>query len=56
MLIPTVCFKKYSPQIKINIPNLRLLRLTRIDMVAQNQNVPYLEAVPAFPLLTNKSV
>jgi hypothetical protein len=48
-------FKKYSPQIQIHIPNFNKIKLTRIDMVAQNQNVPYRQAVPDFPLLTTKS-
>jgi hypothetical protein len=48
-------FLKYSERIRINIPVLENIKLTRIDMVALNQNVPYLETVPPFPLLTNKS-
>ena len=47
-------FLKYSERIRINIPVLENIKLTRIDMVALNQNVPYLETVPPFPVLTNK--
>jgi hypothetical protein len=47
--------RKYSDKIRINIPVFENIKLMRIDMVVQNQNVPYLEAVPAFPLLTKKS-
>jgi hypothetical protein len=47
-------FRKYSKKIQINIPVFEDIKLTRIDMFVQNQNVPYLEAVPAFPLLTKK--
>jgi len=47
-------FLKYSNRIRINVPVLEDIKLTRIDMVALNQNVPYLEAVPPFPILTNK--
>jgi hypothetical protein len=46
---------KYSEIIRINIPLFENINLTRIDMVALNQNVPYLETVPPFPLLTNKT-
>jgi hypothetical protein len=48
-------FKKYSALIRISIPNFNKIKLTRIDMVAQNQNVPYRQAVPDFPLLTTWS-
>jgi len=47
-------FLKYSNRIRINVPALEEIKLTRIDMVALNQNVPYLETVPPFPILTNK--
>jgi len=47
-------FLKYSNRIRINVPALGDIKLTRIDMVALNQNVPYLETVPPFPILTNK--
>ena len=47
-------FLKYSERIRINIPVLENIILTRIDMVALNQNVPYFETVPPFPILTNK--
>jgi len=47
-------FLKYSDKIRINVPALEQIKLTRIDMVALNQNVPYLETVPPFPILTNK--
>jgi hypothetical protein len=48
-------FSKYSERIRINIPVFEDIKLTRIDMVALNQNVPYLETVPPFPMLTTKS-
>jgi hypothetical protein len=48
-------FSKYGKSIRINIPVFEGIKLTRIDMVALNQNVPYIEAVPPFPILTNKS-
>jgi len=47
-------FSKYSEKIRINIPVFEDIKLTRIEMVALNQNVPYLETVPPFPILTNK--
>ncbi len=47
-------FIKYSERIRINIPVFENIKLTKIDMVALNQNVPYLETVPPFPILTNK--
>jgi len=47
-------FIKYSDKIQINLPVFENIGLTRIDMVALNQNVPYAETVPPFPLLTNK--
>jgi hypothetical protein len=47
-------FSKYSNNIRINIPVFERIKLTRIDMIALNENVPYLETVPPFPILTNK--
>jgi hypothetical protein len=47
-------FIKYSERIRINIPVFEDIKLTRIDMITLNQNVPYLETVPPFPILTNK--
>jgi hypothetical protein len=48
-------FKKYSTKIKIHIPNFEKIKLTRIDMFVLNQNAPYLDAVPAFPLITTRN-
>ncbi|MBN1780344.1 hypothetical protein JW948_04405 [bacterium] len=48
-------FVQYSDRIRINMPVFESIRLTRIDMVALNRNVPYPETVPSFPMLTNKS-
>jgi len=48
-------FVKYSDQIQINIPFFENIKLTRIDMVALNENVPYPETVPTFPILTDKT-
>jgi hypothetical protein len=48
-------FVKYSEKIRINIPVFEDIKLSRIDMVALNQNVPYVETVPPFPILTCKS-
>ena len=48
-------FEKYSSKIQINVPVLEKIQLTHIDMVVLNDHVPYLDAVPAFPVLTTKS-
>ena len=48
-------FSRYSEDIRINIPVLEDIQLTRIDMVALNENVPYKETVPTFPILTSKN-
>ncbi|MBN2103518.1 hypothetical protein JW835_05700 [bacterium] len=48
-------FSRYSESIRINIPVLEDIKLTRIDMVALNENVPYPETVPPFPILTSES-
>jgi len=47
--------KKYNARIQISGSNFERIKLTRIDMVVGNENVPYLEAVPAFPLITTKN-
>ena len=43
-------FKKYSSEIKVNIPNFEKIQLTRIDMVVRHEGVPYPDAVPTFPV------
>ena len=48
-------FQKYSPEIKINIPNFEKIQLTRIDMVVRHEGVPYPDAVPNFPVLTTRN-
>ena len=48
-------FSKYSEKIRINIPVLEGIKLTRIDMVSLNDNVPYMDTVPPFPILTDKT-
>ena len=48
-------FSRYSQSIRINVPVFEDIKLTRIDMVAMNDNVPYPETVPPFPILTGKS-
>ena len=48
-------FKKYSPEIKVNIQNFDKIQLTRIDLVVRHEGVPYPEAVPSFPLLTTRN-
>lgn len=47
-------FKKYSSKIQINVSEFERVKLTRIDMVALHENVPYREVVPPFPLVTKK--
>ncbi len=48
-------FQKFSPEIKINIPNFEKIQLTRIDMVVRHDGVPYPDAVPTFPVLTTRN-
>jgi hypothetical protein len=48
-------FKKYSSEIKVNIPNFEKIQLTRIDMVVRHEGVPYPDAVPTFPILTTRN-
>lgn len=48
-------FKKYSPEIQINLPIFEAIKLTCVDMVVLNDHVPYPETVPSFPLITTKS-
>ena len=48
-------FKKYSSEIKVNIPNFEKVELTRIDMVVRHEGVPYPDAVPSFPVLTTRN-
>ncbi len=48
-------FKAHSGRIGINIGALESIRLTRIDLVALNRDLPYIDAVPAFPAFTAKS-
>lgn len=44
--------KKYSNMVEINTDELEKIQLTRIDMFAIQQNVPFPIIVPSFPLLT----
>lgn len=44
--------QKYSDQIAINYDVFESIALTRIDMFATLENVPYPVAVPSFPVLT----
>ncbi len=43
---------KYSDQIEINTDEFEKIELTRIDLVALQDNVPYPQVVPGFPILT----
>ncbi|MBN2202107.1 hypothetical protein JW777_09160 [bacterium] len=45
-------FKANSNRIGINVGMLESIRLTRIDMVALNRDLPYIETVPVFPAFT----
>ncbi|HPG41746.1 MAG TPA: hypothetical protein PLP19_20855 [bacterium] len=44
---------KYSDKIEINTDIFERLKLTRIDMVAMEKNVPYPVTVPGFPVVTD---
>jgi hypothetical protein len=48
-------FQAHSGTIGINVGALESIRLTRIDMVALNRDLPYIETVPAFPAFTARS-
>jgi hypothetical protein len=48
-------FQKYSPEIKVNIPNFEKIQLTRIDMIVRHEGMPYPDAVPTFPILTTRN-
>ncbi|MDM7926881.1 MAG: hypothetical protein QUS35_12795 [bacterium] len=47
-------FKAYNGRIGINVGLLESIRLTRIDMVALNRDLPYIETVPVFPAVTSR--
>jgi len=44
--------KKYSDQIEVDVQRFNDVKLTRIDMFALQQNVPFPVVVPSFPQLT----
>lgn len=44
---------KYSDQIAINTDVFERLKVSRIDMVAMEKNVPYPVTVPSFPVVTD---
>lgn len=46
---------KYSTQIEINTKEFEKIQLTRIDVLALQNNVPYPVVVPFFPLMTTDS-
>lgn len=48
--------KKYAGQIEINTEAFEKLKLTRIDMFATEQNVPFPIVSPNFPLLTTHNL
>lgn len=43
---------KYSDQIEVNVEQFNKIKLTRIDVITIEQNVPYPIMVPSFPQIT----
>jgi hypothetical protein len=43
---------KYSDQIEVNVEEFNKIKLTRIDLITFEQNVPYPIMVPSFPQIT----
>jgi len=48
-------FQKYSTEIQVDTEAFNTIKLTRIDLVAIQQDVPYPLLVPGFPYLTSKN-
>jgi hypothetical protein len=48
--------QKYSDVIEINFDEFENIKLSRIDMVAVQKNVPFPVIVPAFPLITTDNL
>jgi len=44
--------KKYSDKIEVNVEEFNKIKLTRIDVIAIEQHVPYPIMVPSFPQIT----
>ena len=47
---------KYSESVKINTDIFENLKLSRIDMIVAQDNLPYPVKVPSFPLLTTDHI
>ena len=47
--------KKYDNQVEVNIEQFDKIKLTRIDMIVMQRNVPFPIVVPEFPQLTTDS-
>jgi len=47
--------KKYSDRIQVNVEEFNKIRLTRIDMIVIQNNVPFPTIVPGFPQVTTNS-
>lgn len=47
--------KEYSNVVEMDVEELNKIKLTRIDMEAIRQNVPFPRVVPSFPLVTTDS-
>jgi hypothetical protein len=47
--------KKYSDRIQVNVEQFNKIRLTRVDMIVMQKNVPFPVIVPSFPQVTTDS-
>ena len=46
--------QKYNKEIEIDLDGLSEINITRVNLFAYQQNVPYPVVVPSFPILTSK--
>ena len=44
--------EKYSDRIQVNVEEFNKIRLTRVDMIVMQNNVPFPVMVPGFPQVT----